>query len=271
MKEYFFERLGIYYRKNEFLTNRLTLVFVHGLSGSSSAWFPYENKFKEKYNILTFDLRGHGKSLKPKHYDDYKIENFAEDLDKLVKYLGVKKFVLISHSFATLIALEYLFRRGENIVAAVFLSPSFSVKKQLSAQILRPFMALSRILQVFPFSGKAAGHIDYSKYPMSGDWNIPRMIADIGNTRIRVYLYCSSQSSTFDREDLLEKISIPVLLIHGKNDTIFPVRNSIVMAKKIKDSELIILNNADHIIILNNAEEIEEAVEKFINKIKLKI
>lgn len=271
MKEYFYENRGLYYRKNEFTMEKLTMVFIHGLSGSSSAWSQYEKKFQDKYNILTFDLRGHGKSLKPKHYNDYKVRSFATDLNELTTYLGIRNFIVISHSFATLVVLEYMVTHGENIMAAIFLSPSFSVKKQLSAQILRPLMALSRILEIFPFSGKPAGHIDYSKYPGSGDWNIPRMIADVGNTDLRVYLYCSSQSSTFDREEFLENIKIPVLIIHGKNDTIFPVKNSVIMSKKIKNSELIILDNTDHILVLNNSIEVGTAIEKFVSKLSLKI
>lgn len=32
----------IYYRCNKFTKTRKTLVLVHGLTGSSSAWIPYE-------------------------------------------------------------------------------------------------------------------------------------------------------------------------------------------------------------------------------------
>ena len=52
------------------------MVFVHGVSGSSSAWWPYEKIFENKYNILTFDIRGHGKLKKFPNYSDYKIKNF---------------------------------------------------------------------------------------------------------------------------------------------------------------------------------------------------
>ena len=68
MKEHFFED-RIYYRTNEFKSDRLTLVFVHGVSGSSSAWLPYEKIFENKYNVLTYDIRGHGLSKKYPHYE----------------------------------------------------------------------------------------------------------------------------------------------------------------------------------------------------------
>ena len=64
MKEYYFDNDKIYYRTNEFKADRLILVFIHGVSGSSSSWWTYEKIFENKYNILTYDIRGHGKSKK---------------------------------------------------------------------------------------------------------------------------------------------------------------------------------------------------------------
>ena len=52
---------------------------------------------------------------------------------------------------------------------------------------------------------------------------------------------------------------------HGKKDTIFPVQNAISMAEKIKNSRLILLENADHILVLNNFEDVHEAIEHFLN------
>ena len=60
----------IYYRKNKFL-KRPTIVFVQGLSGTSSGWIPYEKILGKKYNVLSLDLRGHGKSFRPKYFKDY--------------------------------------------------------------------------------------------------------------------------------------------------------------------------------------------------------
>jgi len=121
-----------------------------------------------------------------------------------------------------------------------------------------------KISGLIPNSSKIGGHIDYSKYKNTGDWNIRRMSADIRNTGLRVFLYCLKQSYEFDRKGFLGSINIPVLIIHGKKDTIFPVKNSIIMAERINDFRLILLENADHIIVLNNFPEVSKAIENFI-------
>ena len=85
MKESFFDN-RIYYRTNDWKSDRTTIVFVHGVCGSSSAFWEFEKKLGEKYNILAYDLRGHGLSKRYREYSDYKIENFSKDLLELVNY-----------------------------------------------------------------------------------------------------------------------------------------------------------------------------------------
>lgn len=267
MTEYFLKD-EIYYRTNEFKPDRLTLVFVHGLSGSSSAWFPYEKMFENKYNILTFDIRGHGKSKRFPNYSDYKIENFVNDLHDLISYLKISKFILISHSFATLISAEYIKSYRENVLATVFLSPIFDLEKNFSAKILRPIIKLSKIFSLFPFNPKGGHHVDYSKHRNTTDWNLKRCYADVRNTTLRVYLYCLRQSFLLKQEYLLEKIEIPTLIIHGKKDSMAPVKNSIALSKKIKNSEIILLPNSDHIVALNNVKEVSDAIESLVEKNK---
>lgn len=128
-----------------------------------------------------------------------------------------------------------------------------------------PFLWLGiSILKKFPFSGKPGGHIDYAKFPNTGDWNIPRMIADVGNTSLRVYLYATRQTYDFDGGDILGGISAPALIIHGERDTIFPVKYGITMAGKIPGAKLVLFKDADHILALNKVPQILTEVRKFV-------
>lgn len=264
MKEYFFEEKGLYYRKNEFDLNKQTLVFIHGLSGSSSAWINYENKFINEYNILTFDLRGHGKSIKYSNQNDYKMEFFVEDIYALIKSLNINKFILISHSLASIIALEFLNKHLDIVSKVILISPQYNVNNMLSAKITKPFIfGLSNLL-ITSKSKKVGDHIDYSKYKNGGDWNIPRMIADIGNTGIGIYFYCSKQTYFFNGENILDKINIPTLIIHGRKDSIFPIKWGMEINKRIKNSKMSIIENLDHILVLNNFPEVSELIDKFI-------
>lgn len=265
MREFFFEPRGIYYRVNEFRPERKTLVFVHGVSGSSSAWLPYEKDLEATFNILSFDLRGHGKSEKPKSYEEYKIEDFAEDLNSLMEHLQIEKFIFVGHSMGCFIILNFLKKYQDRVSKVVFLAPNYSGNKMMSAKAFLPFLTLGSLLfRIIPFSPQRGGHIDYSLYPNSSDCNIPRTVADMRNTTLRVYLYTTKHWYNFDAEDLLDRIQIPTLIIHGKKDTIFPVKYGVFMAGKIPGAKLVLLEDADHIIALNNVTEILKEVKKFV-------
>jgi pimeloyl-ACP methyl ester carboxylesterase len=266
MKEYFFEQRGIYYRINDFRPEQETLVFVHGLSSSSSAWNLHEKYFENKYNVLLLDLRGHGKSIKYKKYQNYAIKNFALDIYELLNELNIRDFVFISHSFSTFISIEFMASNQQMIKKAIFLSPNHKVEKGLKTNMVKFLLKLTPILNIFPFSNKPKKHIDYFKYINTGDWNIRRLLKDTLNTGIRVYLYCIKQAYTFDRDDFLNHIDIPVLIIHGKNDSIFPIKYAYKLHKEIKNSEIAIIDNADHTLVLNNFNETSLLMDRFIEK-----
>lgn len=265
MTEYIYSPKKIYYKKNEFKSDRPTLLFIHGISGSSSAWRLYEEKFGDQYNVLTFDLRGHGKSAKLPNLEDYAISKFAEDVFDLTAYLNIKSFILVSHSFGVLIALEFMANHMNMVEKVIFLSPNYAPNKITAAKIVRPLFKLVGLLKILPFSATGKGHIDYNRFQNTGDWNIPRMIADIGNTSLRVYLFGSRQSYEVDYETVISQINIPTLIIHGKKDSIFPVTGAIEMADKIKKSKLVLSDEADHILVLNKFPEVSQAIEVFVN------
>jgi pimeloyl-ACP methyl ester carboxylesterase len=265
MTESFFAERGLYYRVNEFEPGRKTLVFVHGLTGSSSAWKKYEERFGKTYDILSFDLCGHGKSVRKESDKDYVIERFADDLKELLNFLHIEKCVLIGHSFGAVVALEFLLQNPDKVMSAIFLSPDFYTKGISLTKITFPIIVLvSYIARIFPVFKHKGRHIDYDRYRNTGDWNLRRMFADIPNTGLHVYLYCLRQLYGFDYRNRLKDIGVPVLIIHGKRDTLVPYQHSIDFAKEIQGSRLVILDEANHILILNNFEEVAKSITDFV-------
>jgi pimeloyl-ACP methyl ester carboxylesterase len=264
MNEHFLAEEGIYYRTNDFVKGRQTLVFVHGLSGSASAWKPYEELYKGDYNILTYDLRGHGKSRRHAAYHEYEITKFVEDLHRLIQKLGIEKCVLISHSFGTLVGIQYLLAHGERVQKAVFLSPNFAVGGVWLKLPLYLGIGLYRLFApLFKKWDVRGGHVDYTHYIGTGDWNIRRTYADVRNTGFLEYLYATKQTLKFNVLDQLSTITAPVLLVHGKKDTIFRYTNSLTIAKKIPHAKVVLLPKANHILVLNYFSEVSRVLSEF--------
>lgn len=269
MQEGFFKERGIYYRYSDFKPGRPTLFLVHGVSGSSSAWLPYEPEFESKYNVLSLDLRGHGKSVRLDSYKDYSIAGFSEDLYQLLLYCKVEKCILVSNSFGTIIALDFISKHQDMLNGLVFISPHFAIDKMRRARLIKPFLtSLVKLRPSFTPIKKTGIHIDYSKYVNTGDWNVRRTLADVGNTGPEAYLYAVTQTYDFNGEDILKEIRVPTLIIHGARDSIFPLKYAEMMAARIRNSEMVILEDADHIIVINWSRKVIEIMNAFLSKLK---
>jgi pimeloyl-ACP methyl ester carboxylesterase len=271
MEEFFLPDSGIYCRCNDIGLDRPTLLFVHGLTGSSSAWWPYEKIFDEKYNLATFDLLGHGKSVKSSDFSAYNISKLANDIYKLAQYLHLKKFILISHSFGTLVALEFLLSHEDMVSKAIFFSPNVGVSKTRTAQLSRaPVSLLVKILRLWNFSKASGKHINYADYPNVGDWDIALNFVDIKNTSLHIYLFCLKYIYDSNYDKAWQKLTIQSLIVHGKSDSLIPANEVESFQKDVKNSQLILLENANHLFVLNNPRETAKIISDFVdNKIAM--
>jgi pimeloyl-ACP methyl ester carboxylesterase len=264
--EHFLHERGLYYRTNTFAPGRPTLIFVHGVSGSSSAWRPYEARFESRCNIVSFDLRGHGRSTRYPRCRDYAVDCFVDDARALLDALGIERCIFVSHSFAVLITLEFLRTHRHRVEGLVLISGAFDVGSLWSARLLKRVLGPVALMERMPFHPGPGRHVDYARYPQSGDWNLPRMCADLGNTTLRVYLFCTKEIHAVQAENVLAGIRVPVLLVHGRRDTIIPAANSVYMAQRIPDADLVLLDDANHIVVLNRPERLGDEVERYLRR-----
>ncbi len=268
MKECFLsEKEKIYYKKNDFKPGSQTIVFVHGLSGSSSAWNFYEKALKKTKNIISIDLRGHGKSFRPRNFSDYSIKNSCEDLYNIIRKEKISDFIIISHSFGNLITFEFMKNYNNLVKGLILVSPDASPGKRISSYLISPFLKSIGLLLHFPIYKKKGGHIDYKRFIGTGDWNIRRSLADINNTGIRSYVFSTINAQSFNAKNSLNKINIPTMIIHGKKDTIFPISRGLMVHNGIKNSKFKIFEKADHIIVLNERKKLLEEIRNFIKLI----
>jgi 3-oxoadipate enol-lactonase len=62
------------------------LLFIHGLGSSYRDWEPQVAFFSRHYQVITYDVRGHGKSDKLK--GPYSVSQFAADAVELMRSLA---------------------------------------------------------------------------------------------------------------------------------------------------------------------------------------
>jgi pimeloyl-ACP methyl ester carboxylesterase len=80
------------------------LVFVNGWTGDHGIFTPQIAHFAPTHHVVAVDLRGHGASDAPEQ--DYTVAGFADDIAWQCAQLGLKKPVVIGHSFGGAVVLE---------------------------------------------------------------------------------------------------------------------------------------------------------------------
>ena len=265
MKESFFWERGISYRTNDIMQGRQTLVFIHGLSGSSSAWQTYEERFENRFNILNLDLRGHGKSKRWSRYDDYAIPLFGEDVAILLSRLGITRYILLAHCFGGLVALELL-RKQSGAEKIIIFAPQFGLQRLTRTHLTKAMLALAvTFFSLLPHKTTPGKRIDYKKFGYTPDWDPRRITADILDTGIATYLFCLDHGYRYQDDREWAKVALPTLIVHGRRDTYIPFAHAVELSRLLPHAKLQILEDANHILVLNNVDEVSSAIEQFIS------
>ncbi|AUI85794.1 2-succinyl-6-hydroxy-2,4-cyclohexadiene-1-carboxylate synthase [Vibrio azureus] len=87
-------------------TSREWVVFVHGAGGSSSIWFKQIKAYKQHFNLLLIDLRGHGQSnqlLKELITNRYTFSDVTKDIVHVLDHLKIQSAHFVGMSLGTII------------------------------------------------------------------------------------------------------------------------------------------------------------------------
>lgn len=93
------------YHKTFFLgPDREWVVFVHGAGGSSSIWFRQLREFRQHFNLLLVDLRGHGASqeILPSA-GEYTFREVSAEILEVMDHLGIRSAHFVGISLGTIL------------------------------------------------------------------------------------------------------------------------------------------------------------------------
>ncbi|OGW40935.1 MAG: hypothetical protein A2Y97_03070 [Nitrospirae bacterium RBG_13_39_12] len=245
----------------------LPIVFVHGMTLDHKMWQPQIEFFKNKYRVIAYDLRGHGKSEQGDY--QYTHRQFADDLIELLNYLNIDHAVLCGLSMGGAVSLRTIEIYPERVYAMILCNTRSDPDSNETIYLRENSIQSIKTKGLKPFSDEFLRSI-FSRDSFVKRPEIVRFIQNIilSNKPLSVCGTLLAQAARTDTTPTLSKIKVQVLIISGENDTLTPPDIAKAMHDKISDSQLRIIPDASHISNLENTEEFNKLLLQFLEKLK---
>lgn len=232
-----YQGIRVFYKGRE--GEGVPIVLLHGWGASSAAMDGIYNYLLScGRTVYAFDFPGFGSSDAPP--DTWGIYEYADCIRALLQELHVSRPVLVGHSFGGRVSI-LLGANGQAsklvLADAAGCKPRFSLRKQLAVRRYKRAVARGE-------STEGYGSADYKALTPA----MRKVFVRVVNTHLDAYL---------------PQIEAPTLLFWGKNDTDTPLYMAKRMKRKIRDSGLIVMEDAGHFAYAERHDVFCAAVKNF--------
>ena len=239
-----------------------TIVFIHGLSDSLDYWRRLSLMLNDEYNVLLYDLRGHGESEFGNEI--FSMDILSDDLYNLFLKLNIQKASLIGLSLGGNIALTFTLKHPELVEKLVLMSTFSEIDENLESKFKEFKDAINISYETF-FDAIVKYVIPQDVYDENKEvLEIAKhMKAETAN--IKAIENAIDIGAEFNVTGQLSKIASETLILYGRDDDIVSLNLANILKENIGDSKLIIFDNTKHdLLIGDNIFEIEKLIRQLI-------
>lgn len=237
----------------------LPILILHGWGSSSTRWLPVvDGLVKSGYRLIVPDLPGFGPTAEPTSTWD--VDAYTDWTLALLDSLGLDKVTLLGHSFGGRIGIKIASRQGNRLDKLILCAAAgvssrkskvespkvktFKWAASVGRKILKPLgLAENRWLR--KFLHRLAGEHDYADASPMMREVMKKVIAE-------------------DLAPLLGLISVPTLLVWGREDRVTPLADGEHMHSCIEGSRLIVYDGVRHGVHLQAPERLVRDVVDFL-------
>lgn len=245
------------------------LLLVHGLGGPR-AWQRVLEALSHHFRVLSVDLPGFGESDPPQR--SYASGDYAEFLFNLTCVLEARKIILCGISWGGEIAVRFADRHPDRVDRLVLLCSTGLHHREyagnrLVARIVQGLLETA-VLRSGWLIDRASRRSYYSiESRPAGLCN--RFSEDLGKAgRRRAFsaAFLDAFQGDPDFSARLSRLTIPALVVWGRNDAIVPMKDALELHRHMPDSRLELIPQCGHSIPLEKPRELVEAILTFNGK-----
>lgn len=215
---------------------RAVVCLVHGIGEHSGRYVHVADSLtRAGYTLISFDLRGHGKSEGPRgHISSY--EAIMQDISSLLEVTN-KKFpqlplFLYGHSLGGNLVLNYVLRRQPHLKGVIATAPWLRLAFEPPASKI----ALGKMTNyIWPSFSQKSG---LDTKALSRDLEVVHSYENdpLVHNRISARMFISAYQAGQWALEHASEFSLPLLLMHGGDDNLISVEASREFANKINEN-----------------------------------
>ena len=239
------------------------LVLVHGHPFDRTMWTPQIEAFSAGRRVIAPDLRGYGAS--PVVPGITLLSDFARDIASLLDELKVDDFVLAGLSMGGQIVMD-CYRQFPERVRALVLADTFPAPETPEGRKSRNAMA-DRLLGegMRPYADEVLGKMVAPYASAQVKSHVHHMMAATPPEGAAAAL--RGRAERPDYRPLLPRVTVPALVVVGRDDEYTPVHDAEAMHAALPDSDLQVIENAAHMPNLERPEEFNAALGTFLARV----
>ena len=261
-------------------TNKGVILLFMGMASDALGWpQTFIDKLVDSgYQVIRYDYRGTGQSdwIEDWQQNPYSLADLAKDAKTILDTLKISKAHLIGLSLGGMVAQEFAIENADRTQTLTSIMSSGNiVDKELpkiSKSIIFDFTKIGIKYGIFQSEKNTIKLILSAKVILRGD---AQYDIDVKGTAEQVLYnlkkrkgYNPNASSQHDeaanlsgsRYDKLKDLKIPVLIIHGLNDSFVSIKHSEKLASVIPNSKTKWFNNMGHDLPLNLIDPINKEI-----------
>jgi pimeloyl-ACP methyl ester carboxylesterase len=227
----------------EGIPQKKALLFLHGYLADKNSFIYQTEYFKNFFDVYAPDLKGFGEN-KGMQYP-YSLDDYVLDVKNYIKQNGLVRPHVIAHSFGGRIVIKAL-KQDNDIFDKVVLTGSAGLKPKSTVKKTVKRLAFRSLK---PFLGKERLKSFYSKDYLALSPIMRESFIKIVNEHL---------------DDCLELINNKTLIIFGRNDTETPLYMAKKLNSGIKNSKLIVVNDAGHFCFIDKPLTFNTEVREFL-------
>jgi pimeloyl-ACP methyl ester carboxylesterase len=229
------------------------ILLTHGFAATSSMFAANATAMAQQHTVITWDLRGHGRSDYPSDPDEYSVPRCLDDMIAVLDAAGADRAILAGHSLGGYLSLELAVARPDRVAGLLLIDTGPGFRKDaprgewnaMAERFARGFEERGLAAIAKSEELRADAHRD-----ASGLVHAARGMLVQHDARV---------------VEALGSIAVDTLIVVGANDTPF-LAGSQYMAAKIPSAALCVIDGAGHAPNVSHPQRFDEYVEAFLDR-----